>query len=127
MTRPANHHGPKPAPPELQVLARFEEFLAWSFGRTARWPKHARFTITQRVQNHLLDTLDDLVVARYVRAERLPRITGINLRLQRIRHLLRLALTNHVCPTATFEAMLSALDETGRMLHGWRRREEALR
>jgi hypothetical protein len=124
VTVPDPRRPPRPAAPELLVLAKFETFTAWLLQRTARWPRHARFTVTQRLQQHALDTLDDLVVARYRREERTRRLADVNLRLQRMRHLLRLALATGVCAAATFEAMQRGLDETGRMAHGWRTRAE---
>lgn len=107
------------------MLAKFEAFTGWLLQRTARWPKHARFTLTRRLQQHALDTLDDLVVARYRRSERCARLADVNLRLQRMRHLVRLALATHVCAAATFETLQRGLDETGRMAHAWRLATEA--
>ncbi len=120
MTVPASRPPAREAPPELLVLARFEEFTAWLLERTARWPKSARFTLTQRIENLALDVVEDLVVARYQRAGRKARLDTANLRLERMRHLLRLAKGARICPARTFESAMRGLDETGRMLHGWR-------
>jgi hypothetical protein len=109
------------------VLAKFEEFTGWLLDRTAKWPKSARFTLTQRIENHALDVVEDLVVARYSRPLRRARLDAANLRLERMRHLLRLARESNVCPFNVFESAARALDETGRMLHGWRKGEEAPR
>jgi hypothetical protein len=102
------------------VQARCEEFAAWFLERTPRWPKRARYTLTQRLENHCLDALEDLVIARYSRAERRARLAALNLRLERMRHLLRIARATGVAPAATCEGALRGLDEIGRMLHGWR-------
>ena len=58
------------AGPELLVLANWEEFTGWLLEHTVRWPKSARFTLCQRVQNHALDVIELLVVARYEPKER---------------------------------------------------------
>jgi len=107
------------------VLAKFEEFTGWLLDRTAKWPKSARFTLTQRIENLALDVVEDLVVARYSRPGRRARLDAANLRLERMRHLFRLARESNVCPFHVFETAARALDETGRMLHGWRKAEEA--
>ena len=120
MTIPSQRPPPREAGPELLVLAKFEEFSGWFLDRTAKWPKHARFTLTQRLENHALDVLEELVVARYERSGRRPRLERVNLKLERMRHLLRLALRAHACPHKVFESSMRQLDETGRMLHGWR-------
>lgn len=120
MTVPSNRPKARPAGPELLVLARFEEITAWLLDRTGKWPKNARFTLTQRLENHALDVVEELVVARYQRIGRRERLDAVNLRLERMRHLLRLAHGAQVCPMSTFEGALRGLDEVGRMLHGWR-------
>jgi hypothetical protein len=56
-----------------------------------KWPKSVRFTLTQRIENLALDVVEDLVVARYRREGRGARLAAVNLRLERMRHLLRLA------------------------------------
>ncbi|MEM7201643.1 MAG: hypothetical protein AAF628_15350 [Planctomycetota bacterium] len=113
---------PKPAPPELLVLAQTEELAAWLLMRTARWPKRVRWTLTQRLENHCLDLLESLTVARYRPAERPRQLEASNLRLERMRRLLRLARAVQACPTGAFEKALRQLDLVGRMMHGWRRR-----
>jgi len=117
---PADRPPARAAGAELLVLARFEELAGWFFERTASWPKSARFTMTQRLENHALDVIEDLVVARYSPIERSRRLEDVNLRLERMRHLLRLAVRSRACPGSTFESTMRGLDEVGRMLHGWR-------
>lgn len=105
---------------ELLALARFEEFTGWLLDRTAKWPKNARFTLTQRIENHALDVVEDLVIARYRPGDRPARLAAVNLRLERMRHLFRLARGSSACPFAVFESSMNAIDEVGRMVHGWR-------
>ena len=121
MTVSATRPPARQAEAELLVLARFEEFCGWLLDRTAKWPKSARFTLTQRIENHALDIVEDLVCARYQRRERSERLERVNLRLERMRHLFRLARGAGACPFKVFEASMRALDETGRMVLGWRK------
>jgi hypothetical protein len=118
----AGHDRPPPraAGPELLALAQWEEFVAWLLDHCAKWPKSARFTLTQRVENHALDVVEELVVARYEPRGRLERLREVNLRLERMRFLLRLAVGARTMPKAGFETALRRIDEVGRMLHGWR-------
>ena len=108
------------AGPDLKVLTLWEDFLAWFLHHTARWPKSVRFTVTQRLQNLALQVLEDLVQARYQRRGRLGVLVGINLRLEKIRYLCRVARTLSVQDNKGFETTMRHVDETGRMLHGWR-------
>ena len=70
--------------------------------------------------DHALDVVEMLVAARYRRAERRARLEAANLTLERMRHLFRLAQGAGACPFKVFETSMRALDECGRMLHGWR-------
>jgi hypothetical protein len=120
MSVPSSRPPARAAGPELLVLSRFEEWTGWLLDRTAKGPKSARFTLTARIENAALDVVEDLVEARYRRAGRRARLENVNLRLERLRHLFRLAHVARVCPAATYESAARALDEVGRMLHGWR-------
>ncbi len=117
--------GPREAGPELLVLAKWEELTGWLLEHTDRWPKSVRFTLTQRVQNHVLDIVEMLVVARYDRKGRGERLRQVNLLLERLRFLFRLARRARVCAAKGFESAMRGLDETGRMLHGWRKAIDA--
>ena len=120
MTLPLDRPPAAEAGSELLVLQRWEEATAWLLNHTARWPKAARFTLTQRVDNHALDVVEMLVQARYEPGLRRRMLPEINLRLERMRFLLRVARDSKVQPAAGFEGAMRRLDEVGRMVHGWR-------
>jgi hypothetical protein len=108
------------AGPELLCLQRWEETAGWLVEHTAKWPKSARFALVQKVDNHALDVLEMLVVARYEPAMRARTLRELNLRLERLRFRLRVARSRGVMPAAGFETALRGIDELGRMVHGWR-------
>ena len=105
---------------ELLGRARWEEHAAWLLAHTNRCPKSQRFTLVQRLQVHALDVLELLVQARYQPSERHGLLERVNLTLERMRLLLRLAVRLRVTGGKGYERAASALDETGRMVHGWR-------
>jgi hypothetical protein len=108
------------AGPELLVLQVWEAFTAWLFNHTRRWPKAARFSLTQRIEEHALDVTEMLVEARYAPETRRRLLPAINLRLERMRYLLRIARDAKVENPAGFESAVRRIDECGRMIHGWR-------
>ena len=120
MTLPASRPPAREAGPELLCLQRWEETAGWLVEHTAKWPKSARFALVQKVDNHALDVLELLVVARYEPRERRAALRAVNLRLERLRFLLRSARARGVMPAAGFETALRGVDELGRMVHGWR-------
>jgi hypothetical protein len=62
---PRDRPRPREAGPGLLVLAHWEAFVPWLLEHCGRWPRSARFSLTQRLENHALDVLELLVVARY--------------------------------------------------------------
>lgn len=108
------------AGPELLCLQKWEDTAGWLIESTAKWPKSARFSLVQKVDNHALDIVEMLVVARYEPSARRKTLREINLRLERLRFLLRIARTRNVMPADKFETAMRGVDELGRMLHGWR-------
>jgi hypothetical protein len=86
--------------------------------RTARFPKIVRFTFSSRIDNLALDVYEDLVEARFSR-DTLTVLERINLRLERLRLLLRLAHDLRHLDRQGFEHVALGLDEAGRMVGGW--------
>jgi len=101
-------------------LAKWEDTAGWLIEHTAKWPKSARFSLVQKVDAHALDILELLVVARYEPQVRAKHLCEVNLRLERLRFLLRVAHARGVMPGHGFEAAMRGIDELGRMVHGWR-------
>jgi hypothetical protein len=102
------------------VLQRAEDLAAFVLQRSGRWPKSHRHTATRRLEDHVLDVVHDLVVARYDRELRRARLESANLRLERARFVLRLLTASRLCPAAHYEGIARRLDEVGRLMHGWR-------
>lgn len=105
---------------DLLLLQHWEAFCSWFLLQTAKWPKSARFTLTQRLENHALDVIEMLVEARYEPRQRPGLLRCINLRLERMRFLCRLAKDGQLATPTAFERANRDLDACGRMLHGWR-------
>jgi hypothetical protein len=76
--------------------------------------------LVQKVDRQALDILEMLVIARYEPTRRAATLREINLRLELLRFLLRLARNSKVMPERGFETAMCGIDELGRMLHGWR-------
>jgi hypothetical protein len=102
------------AGPELLVLQKWEAFTGWFLNHTGKWPKHARFTLTQRLDDHALDITEMLVQARYEPQQRKTLLRAINLRLERMRFLCRIAKDSRLESAPGFESTLRQIDEVGR-------------
>lgn len=122
MTTPTARPRPREASSELLVLAHWETFVPWLLDHCARWPRSARFSLTQRLENHALDVLELLVVARYQPRQRAGSLHQANLLLERMRFLCRIGRARRLMSDRAFDKAMHDVDEAGRMLHGWRQR-----
>lgn len=120
MTLPLDRPAAATAGPELLALQHWERFTAWLLDHTRRWPKAARFTLTHRLENHALDVTELLVQARYEPGLRSRALHEVNLRLERMRFLCRIARDARIEHDKGFESTIRQVDEVGRMVHGWR-------
>lgn len=122
MSTPTDRPRPREAGTELLVLAHWEAFVPWLLDGCARWPRSARFSLTQRLENHALDVLELLVVARYQPRQRAVSLHQANLLLERMRFLYRVARARQLISARAFDKAMRDVDEAGRMIHGWRQR-----
>jgi hypothetical protein len=77
-----------------------------------------RFTFADRINNLALDIAEDLIEARYSREKRAI-LRRANLRLEKLRILLRLCHRLRYLPHQKYEHAARSINEVGRMLGGW--------
>jgi hypothetical protein len=110
-------------PEDLPIFVRWLDFLTWLLPTTEKFPHKVRFTFANRIDTLALDIVEDLVEARYSRNKR-PPLMRANLRLEKLRVLLRLCHTLGYLPHARYEHAMRAINEVGRMLGGWQRAQD---
>ena len=103
---------------ELPVFAKWMEFLNWLLPVTEKFPKSVRHTLSSRLENLALDLVEDLVEARYSRNKR-DALRSANMRLEKIRVLLRICHQRTYLSTNGYHHSIKAINEVGRMLGGW--------
>ena len=108
---------------DLPVFVRWMAFIKWLLPTTEKFPKRVRFTFANRIDNLALDVVEDLVEARYAR-RKTNRLKQINLKLERLRILLRLCHDLTYLPHGSYEFAMRSLDDVGRMVGGWIRQQE---
>jgi len=103
---------------EMLIFSKWLDFLEWLLPALDKFPKKVRFTFTQRIENLALDMIEDLIEARYT-ANRKVILRRANLKLEKLRVLMRLAQKQHYLSVESYRYAAKAIDETGRMLGGW--------
>ena len=106
------------------IFVAWQDFLVWLLPTTAKLPKHVRFTLVNRIDNLALDIAEDLVEARYSRSK-MPVLARANLRLEKLRVLLRVSNALGYLPHAAYEHASRRVNAVGAMLGGWRKQQVA--
>ena len=111
------------AAPDLKLLKDWEDAVDTLLDRTLKFPRVARFTFANRIDNLALDILEHLVDARYAsgRAASAP-LREADAQLTKLRVLLRLSQRRQYLAPRAFEHLMRQVDACGRMLGGWRGR-----
>lgn len=118
-----NAYTSRPDPNRPAVLTVWTEFLGWTLDRTNAIPKGQRFTFGQRIDGHSLDILEMMVQATFT-TEKRALLDTINLRLEVLRVLWRVVQERSWISLRQLHFAQEKLDETGRMIGGWRKQIE---
>ncbi len=113
----------RPESDELPIFTQWLQFLEWLLPAMEKFPKRVRFTFADRIINLALDIAEDLVEARYSRDKQVI-LRRINLRLEKLRILLRLCHRLRYLPHGGYEHAAKSINAVGRMLGGWIREQQ---
>ncbi len=108
---------------DLPVFVKWLDFLEWLLPVTERFPKRVRFTFSDRINRLALDVVEDLIEARYTR-DKQAHLRRANLRLEKLRVLLRLSQRLSFLDYKRFEYAMKQINEIGKMLGGWSRQQQ---
>lgn len=104
----------------VQAVRACHRLLAWIIPQLDKFPRVRRYTLGERIENGLLEVLEQLLEANHSRNKHQPLATA-NRRLDIVRHLWRLAYTLKAIPLKTYEHGARALVDLGRQIGGWRK------
>ena len=109
--------GAKRTGPALESMYRF---VLWLVPTVEKFPRRQKFLLGDRLQATALDVLERLIEATYTR-DRRPHLAAANLGLEKLRFLCRLATDLRHLDMKRYAHAARTLDETGRLIRGWRR------
>ncbi|MDO8310864.1 MAG: diversity-generating retroelement protein Avd [Sideroxyarcus sp.] len=102
------------------VLEKTYQFVLWLMPTVDKFPRAQKFLLGDRLQSTALDVMEGLVEAAYTKT-RAPILVRVNLGLEKLRYLFRLAKDLHYLDLRRYEFAARALEEIGRMVGGWRK------
>jgi hypothetical protein len=108
---------------ELPIFVHWLETMSWFIQTAEKFPKRVRGTITDRMINLMFDVVEDFTEARYSK-NKISQLKRANLRLEKIRILLRIAHDQRILPTQAYKHGVYRINEVGKMLGGWLKQQE---
>ena len=106
--------------PALEAMYRF---ALWLIPTVENFPRRQKFLLGDRMQATALDVLERLIEATYTR-DRRGHLTTANLGIEKLRLLCGLAKDLGHLDERRYEHAARSLDETGRLIGGWRKAHE---
>lgn len=100
------------------VVSKTYDLTLWMLPKLAKFPRDQRFLLGDRIENMLLDILEDLIDATYTK-EKVNILKRTNLRLEKLRFLVRLSSDMRFINLTSYEFAGRGIDEVGRMVGGW--------
>jgi 23S rRNA-intervening sequence protein len=100
------------------ALERAYQFVLWLVPTVEKFPRAQKFLLGDRIQSIALDVLEGLVEATYTR-NRAPVLRAVNLKLEKLRLLFRLATDLQILGLRRYEHAARSIDEVGRLVGGW--------
>lgn len=101
-------------------MAKAYDLLKHTLPMLDSLPRSQRFTLGDRIQNHLSDLLDLIVEAYYLpAADKRPVLTRANIRLETLRHYFRLAYERGHYNSLRYQDFARRVDDMGRDVGGW--------
>lgn len=113
MTTPPNRS--RTAGPALE---KWYQFVRWLTPAVEMFPRSCKFTLGERLYQGALNVLDDLIEATYSK-NAAPVLMQVNLGLEKLRFLLRLAVDSQPLDLCKHESAARAVDEVDRLVGGW--------
>ncbi|OGT00963.1 MAG: hypothetical protein A3K04_09090 [Gallionellales bacterium RBG_16_56_9] len=100
------------------ALEKMYQFLLWLVPTVDKMPRSQKFTLGDRIQNTALGVLENLIEATYSKPAE-PYLRQVNLELEKLRFLFRLASDLRLIDLRRYEHAARAINEVGRLVGGW--------
>ena len=100
------------------ALEKAYQFVLWLVPTVEKFPRNQRFLLGDRIQTTVLQVTEGIVEATYS-PQSGPVLRGVNLALEKLRLLFRLAKDLRYLDLRRYEFAARSIDEIGRLIGGW--------
>jgi hypothetical protein len=106
---------------KLKVLRKLEEWAIAIQPSLRKFPKTARFTTAQRLENTVFECIDEVIQANLNKPERPKHILNARICTERLLLLIRISKALEYIDGRHYEIYSESLTEISKMLAGWAR------
>lgn len=100
------------------ALTKTYDLILWLFPQISKFPRDYRYILGNRIENGLLDVMEQLIEARYTR-DKAGLLQSANLALEKLRYLVRLAKDLKFFNTKKYEYISREINQTGIYVGAW--------
>ncbi|MBV6438962.1 MAG: diversity-generating retroelement protein Avd [Haliscomenobacteraceae bacterium CHB4] len=102
------------------VITHTYDLLRYLVPQLVKFPRHQKFVLADRIQNLLTDILQQLVKSYFARPEiKKPILQQVNLDLEVLRYLVRLAKDLHCLDLRRYEYVQEKINNIGAQVGAW--------
>lgn len=105
-------------PKNYELFNHWYKTTNWLLERCEKMPKHTRFTISSRIVNLALETVELILEAIYTK-DRAGFLKRINMNLEKLRFFNRLCKDRRYMSITQYEFLAKAINQAGKMCGGW--------
>jgi hypothetical protein len=107
-------------PKEVDAITKLYDFILWIVPKIEKFPRKQKFLISDRIETLMLEILDLLIEAAYSKSKNVA-LRSANLRLEKLRYLVRLAKDLRLINLKSYEYSAGAINAVGISIGGWLR------
>jgi len=100
------------------ILTLTYDFLLYLIPQLSKYPRDQKFVLGDRIETLTLDILDDFIIAYYSK-EKLERLREANLKLEKLRFLIRLSHGLKLLSNHKYGVISAKINEIGGTVGNW--------
>lgn len=100
------------------ILTLTYDFLLYLIPQLSKYPRDQKFVLGDRIETLTLDILDDFIIAYYSK-EKLERLREANLKLEKLRFLIRLSHDLKLLSNQKYGVISEKINEIGGTVGNW--------
>lgn len=105
---------------EIEILPKLYDLTLWYAGKFGKYPKKYKYNLGERIQNTLLDILENIIEAKYNSLKKKSHfLKKVNISLEKLRFMLRMSKDLQCINLQEYEFAIKNILEIGKMIGGW--------